>query len=207
MNPLFQSWLLQSAVIFLIVGSLAGMIVGALLLLRPQTLQRMSQLLNRWVSTRHLDQTLERTVNFDSWFYRYRRTSGTLTLLGACYVIYFFTVNLDRADTISGLARHYQLPSSFVGALLDALVLSAMLGALFAAFVSLFLLLRPSMLRDFEQGANRWISLRRALKPMEVPREGVDEFVLQRSRQAGILLVLGSLYVLVMLTIWLNHYY
>ena len=39
MNPLIQSWLLQSFVLFLIVGSLAGMVVGALLLLRPQSLQ------------------------------------------------------------------------------------------------------------------------------------------------------------------------
>jgi hypothetical protein len=104
------------------------------------------------------------------------------------------------------LARHFKLPSSLVGGLLDALVLSALLGAVLAAFVSLFLLLRPSMLRNFEQGANQWVSLRRALKPMEIPREGVDEYILQRSRQAGILLVLGSLYALVMLTIWLSHY-
>jgi hypothetical protein len=206
MNSLFQSWLLQSFVIFLIVGSLVGMVVGALLLLRPQSLQRVNQLLNRWVSTRHLDQTLERTVNLDPWFYRYRRAGGTLTLLGAIYILYFFTVSMDRAGTISGLAKHYKLPLSLAGGLLDALVLSALLGALFSALISFFLLLRPSMLRDFEQGANRWVSLRRALKPMEIPRAGLDEYVLQSSRQAGILLVLGSLYVLVMLTIWLSHF-
>jgi hypothetical protein len=206
MNPLFQFWLLQSFVIFLIVGSLAGMVVGALLLLRPQSLQRVSQALNRWVSTRHLDQTLERTVNFDSWFYRYRRVSGTITLLGAIYIFYFFTISMDRAGIISGLAKHFKLPLAAVGGLLDALVLIALLGALFSALVSLFLLLRPSMLRDFEQGANRWVSMRRGLKPVEIPREGVDEYVLQRSRQAGTLLVLGSLYALVMLTIWLSHF-
>lgn len=205
MTPLAQSWLLQSFVIFLMVGSLAGMIVGALLLLQPQRLQRASQTLNSWISTRHLDQSLERTFNLDPWFYRYRRTGGTLTLLGAFYVIYFFTVGIDRADTVGGLARHFNLAASLVGGLLDALVLSALTGAVFAAFVGLFLLLRPSLLRDFEQGANQWVSLRRALKPMEIPRAGVDEYIYQRARQAGILLVLGSLYTLVMLTLWLSH--
>jgi len=86
-------------------------------------------------------------------------------------------------------------------------VLSALLGALFAAFVSLFLLLRPSLLSGFEQGANRWVSLRRALKPMEIPRKGVDEYVFRYGRQAGTLLVLGSLYALAFLTYWLNHYH
>ena len=206
MNQFVQSWLLQSFVIFLIVGSLAGMVVGVLLVLRPQSLQRVSQLLNRWISTRHLDQSLERSVSLDPWFYRYRRTSCTLTLLGAFYILYFFTVNMDRANTISAFAQHSSLPTALIAWLLDALVLSALLGALFAAFISVSLLLRPSMLREFEQGANQWLSLRRALKPMEIPRKDVDAYVFQHGRQAGILLVLGSLYTVVLLTIWLGNF-
>jgi hypothetical protein len=205
MNPLFQSWLLQSAVIFLIAGSLAGIVVGALLLLRPQSLQRVGQFLNRWVSTRHLDQSLERTVNLDPWFYRHRRTSGALTLMGAVYILYFFTVKLDRANAIAGLSRHFNWPALAAGGVLDALVLSAMLGALFAIFVALFLLVRPSLLREFEQGANQWVSLRRALKPVEMPRKGVDEYIFRHSRPAGILLVLGGLYTLVLLTFWFSR--
>jgi cell division protein FtsW (lipid II flippase) len=87
------------------------------------------------------------------------------------------------------------------------MVLSSLLGALFAVFISLFLLLRPSMLRDFEQGANRWVSLRRGLKPLEIGRAGVDEYVFKYGRQAGILLVLGSIYTLSLLTFWLGHYH
>lgn len=207
MNQFIQSWLLQSFAIFLIIGSLAGMVVGALLVLRPQSLQRVSQRLNRWISTRHLDQSLERSVSVDPWFYRYRRTSCTLTLLGAVYIIYFFTVNMDRANAVTGLAQHFNLPVPLIAWLLDALVLSALLGALFAAFISVSLLLRPSMLRDFEQGANRWLSLRRGLKPVEIPRQGVDAYVLQYGRQAGILLVLGSLYTVVLLTIWFSNFH
>ena len=205
MNQLVMSWLLQSLVIFLMVGSLAGIVVGTLLLLRPQSLQRASERLNRWVSTRRLDHAFERSINLDPWFYRYRRICGMLTLLGAGYILYFFTLGIDKGNTISGLSMFYKLPAPFVASLLDALVMSALLGALLAAFVGIFLLLRPSMLRDFEQVANQWVSVRRAMKPMEVAREGMDEFVFQRSRQAGILLVLGSLYVLVMLSIWLSH--
>ena len=205
MQPLIQSWLLQSFVIFLIIGSLAGMAAGVLLLLRPEVLQRLGYKLNRWISTRHLDQSMERTINLDPWFYRYRRVGGTLIFLGAVYVIYYFTVSLDRASTIGGLARYFKLHPVLIGGLLDALVLSSILGALCAALVGLFLILRPSMLRDFEQVANQWVSLRRAMKSMEIRRDGVDEYVFQRARQAGILLVLGSFYVLVMLTIWLSH--
>jgi hypothetical protein len=207
MNPIVESLLLRSAVLFLIVGSLAGLVAGALLLWNPFRLRVIGNILNRWVSTRHLNQALDRTVEFDQWFYRYRRVSGGLVLLASGYILYSFTLGLDRASTIIGLARRFNLPATLVGGLLDALVLSALLGALFAAFISLFLLLRPSLLRDFEQGANRWVSLRRGLKPVEVPREGMDAFVFKYGRQAGVLLVLGSLYTLALLTFWLSQYH
>ncbi len=205
MNQFVQSWLLQSLAIFLIVGGFTGMVVGVLLVLRPQSLQRVSQPLNRWISTRHLDQALERGVKFDPWFYRYRPVCCTLTLLGALYIIVFFTVSMDRANAISGLVTFFKQPAPLIAWLLDATVLSALLGALFAAFISLVLLLRPSMLRNFEEGANRWLSLRRGLRPVEIPRPGVDIYVFQHGLQAGIMLILGGLYVLVMLTTWIGH--
>ena len=207
MNPVVESLLLRSAVLFLMVGSLAGLAVGALLILNPDRLRGVGNLLNRWVSTRHLNQALDRTVEIDHWLYRYRRICGGLILLASGYILYAFTVGLDRANVIIGLARKFNLPTVLLGGLMDALVLSALLGALFAAFVSLFLLLRPSLLRDFEQVANRWVSLRRGLKPVEVPREGVDAYVFKHGRQAGVLLVLGSLYTLALLTFWLSQYH
>lgn len=205
MNPIIQSWLLQSFVIFLIAGSIAGMVLGALLLLYPQSLRRVGQSMNRWVSTRHLNQPLERSIDVDPWFYRYRKSSGTFILLGACYIFYYFIVSLDKADIISGMARHFELHPLLIEGLLDATVLSAMLGAVLAAFVGLFLLLRPSMLRDFEQMTNRWVSMRRALKPLETSNRNLDEYVFKYERQAGILLVLGSLYVLVFLLSWIGR--
>jgi hypothetical protein len=206
MDPVFESLLLRSGVLFLMVGSMAGLAAGALLLWRPQRLRAVSAVLDRWITTRHLDQSLERSISLDPWFYRYRRSSGALTLLGACYILYFFTVGIDRAGAIHVLSLSYKLPDVLAGVLLDAGVLIALLGALFAGVISLFLLVRPSLLREFEQGANRWVSLRRALKPAEIPRTGVDEYVFQHGRRAGILLVLGSLYALVLLTMMLGRY-
>ncbi len=206
MNPIVASLLLHSAVFFLMLGSLAGLVVGGMLIQSPHRLRKVGDILNRWVSTRHLDQTLDRSIDIDPWFYRHSRISAGLILLAATYILYVFTIGLDRASAITGLSRYFSLPPGLIGGLLDGLVLSALLGSMFAAFVSLFLLLRPSMLKDFEQGANRWVSLRRGLKPLEIRREGLDEYTFKYNVQAGILLVLGSLYTLALLTFWLNHY-
>ncbi|GAB5605274.1 hypothetical protein [Sideroxyarcus sp. TK5] len=205
MNPLIQSWLVQSAVIFLILGSVAGMVVGALLLFRRDRLQNISTLLDRWISTRRLDRALERRITLDPWCYRHRQATGTLILAGALYILYFFGVELERAETAAGLARRFAYPQPLAEALLDAMVLSALLGALGAIVAALFILFRPSMMRGFEEGANQWLSLRKTLKPLEVPRDGLEVYVERHARQVGIFLMLGGLYTLVLLLAWLGR--
>jgi hypothetical protein len=58
---------------------------------------------------------------------------------------------------------------------------------------------RPSLLRGFEETANQWLSLRRAMKPMEIQRDNMDRYVQRYARQVGIFLLLGSLYTLLLL--------
>jgi hypothetical protein len=194
--------LLHAFLNFLVLGSAAGLIVGAILILRPHWLERVSLVANRWVSTRALNKSMERTIEFDRWFYRYRLFGGGFTLLGALYLLYFFTVTLDKAAAIAGIAKHFHVPVAYIGVLFDPLVLIALLGATFALFVSLFVLFRPSQLREFEKVANQWVSMRQTLKPLEVPRSGVDEFALRHASKTGAVLVMGSLYALVLLTWW-----
>jgi hypothetical protein len=179
--------------------------MGGLLIWRPDRLRSLSGTLNRWVSTRHLEAPLERTVSVDPWFYKHRRVSAGLILLGAVYMLYFFSTGLEQSAAIGEIAKRFALPDAAAAWLLDALVLTSLTGAVLAIFVSLFLLLRPSSLRDFEQGANRWISLRRAMKPVEVERGELDEFVMRHARHVGMVLVTGSLYVLVLLATWIGH--
>jgi hypothetical protein len=205
MPPIIQTWLFQSAVIFFIIGSLAGLLVGALLVFHPQRFYVISAKLNRWISTRLLDKALESSYSIDPWLYRYRRATGALILIGAIFVLFYFTVRLERAEAISGLARHFHYYPSLVAGLLDALVMSSLVGALSAVFIALCLLFRPSLLRGFEESANQWLSLRRAMKPMEMQRDNMEIYVQRYARQVGIFLLLGSLYTLLLMAYCLSR--
>lgn len=204
MNAIATSILRQSLLEILVLASIAGLVLGATLLLRPDWVARASRFANRWISTRGWDVALDRKVALDDWFYRHRKPSGALLLLGAFYILFFFTVQFDKTAAIAMGAKRYALPAPIIEGLIDAMVLSALAGALFTVFVSLFLLFRPSMMREMEGGANQWLSLRRALKPLEISRSGVDEMVGRHRQAVGALLILGSLYILVMLTISLS---
>ena len=189
---------------FLALAGMVGLLGSAVLVLRPDWLVVLGKYANRWISTRKYERALERAVNFDRWFYRHARIGGMLLLSGACGIILYFAVYFDKA----GLAVN--LSSGNVGALreidrlLDGFVLLALAGGIFAAMTSLFLLLRPSLLRDFEQDANRWISTRRALFPLEVVHGELDDYVLRHYRVVGVLLLLASLCIFGMLVYWLH---
>ena len=202
MNPILTSILWQSLIVFLFVGSAAGVVLGLLLILRPAWLQSASKFTNRWVSTRQLDLALERSINIDMFVYRYRFVGGGLLLAGAAFILYFFSVQFDKASVIAMGLQLYHWPARLMEALVDGVVLSGLVGALSAAIVSLLLLLRPDLLRGVEQYSNRWVSSRRALKPMAIPHYEVDEAVFRHRQLAGSLLILGSLYTVIMLIVW-----
>jgi hypothetical protein len=198
-----QKMLLHEFLLFLMAGGIAGFFVGALLLLRPVWLLNIGRKVNRWVVTRHIGLLLDRVVKVDRWFYRHHRASGASLLAGAAFLMYFFVAVLDKPHLLMRLSAAWTLSPAIAEILLDATVLAILLGAAFTAIVSLFLLVRPSMLRELEQHSNQWISLRRALKPFEISRAGVDDYVFLNVQMAGVLLLFCSLYTLIGLTHWL----
>jgi hypothetical protein len=198
-----DKFLFHAFLLFLMAGSIAGLFVGAALVLRPAWLLHVSKLVNRWIAMRRISILLERVIKVDRWFYRYRHVSGMFILAGAVFLMYFFTARFDKLSALSSLSKKFALPHAFVEVLLDSSVLSILLGAALALIISLFLLIRPSMMKGFEQSANQWISLRRGLKPFEISHVGVDEYAFKNVQMTGVLLLFGSLYTLAGLTIWL----
>lgn len=206
MSTLFtDAVLMRSMILFLILGSVVGLLAGALMLWRPEWLARVSKSANRWVSTRQVSRPLDRSINIDNWFYRNSHWGGAVLLAGAVYIIYMFTAQLSRADLLANLARMHLVQPVLLEILLDTLVLVFLAGALLALLVSLFLIFRPSMLRDLEIGANQRISVRQTLKPMEMQHVELDQLVFRHIQVVGVLLLCGSLYTLVVLASWLGR--
>ncbi len=196
MDALTGDMAFRALLMFMVFASVAGFVAGAALIVHPEWLTRASHYANRWVSTRRLDRSLEKWVSIDQWFYQHHRAAGVVLLAGAVWVIVFFITSFDEQSLAGELSLGHRIPEQAAEAALDAFVLVSLAGAVFAALVSLFLIARPAMLRDLGQDANRWLSLRKVLKPVEIPRSEVDEYVFRNVRVAGVLLLLGGIYIL-----------
>ena len=204
MNALFTDEVLtRSLLLFSMLGSVAGLFAGAALLCCPDWLLRVSKHANRWVSTRQVARPLARSIDLEGWLYCHNRPAGILLMSAAAYIIYYFTALFDKPVAMNSVFKSSIIPSVLMDGLIDALVLVSLIGAVFAVLISLFIVFRPSMLREFEQRANKRTSLRQGLKPLEILRGGVDHYVSKNVRLVGVLIFTGSFYTLV---IMLGHW-
>ena len=185
-------FLWRALAIFLLIGALFGVALSLLLILKPQFLERVNRYANRWVSSRRIGKTLDRSISIETWFYQHHRAAGMVVTLGAIYMLIYFGMLFDKATMLKHWSN--KIPPKLLDGLLDALVLSALVGAVVALLVGLFLWLRPSLLRGIEAGANKWVSTRQATEKLDVAHDHVDRFVARHAQRVGWLLLLGSIY-------------
>lgn len=187
---------------FLVLASITGLMAGAALIMRPSWLAQRGRHVNRWISTHKLEEALNRMIDLDRWFYQHHRASGLLLLAGACWIIVFLVSSFDKLGILDLVPKMKYIPYPLVAGMLDGCVLLGLAGAVFAALVSLFLLLRPSLLREFERGVNQWVATCSRLQSLDIPYDEADRYVLRHSRLFGLLLLSGSLFMLGMLAFW-----
>jgi hypothetical protein len=197
----FKILLWQDLAIFLLLGALLGILLGLLLIFRPRLVERLNQAANRWVTTRHMNRWLDRSFSIEHWFYQHHRATGIVILAGATYILVYFGMLFDKAHALQRLGG--KLPPQLLDGLLDALVLFALVWGVVALMVGMFMWLRPSMLRGFEEQSNRWVSTRRATKMFDVPHDEVDRYVARHAQRVGWLLLLASIYLFVAMFRWL----
>jgi len=192
----------RALALFLLIGAVSGAVVALLLIFKPQQLERINQVANRWVSMRHISQWMDRTVSLERWLYRHHRPLGLFICLGAAYMLFYFGWRFERAVAVQSLAA-YMPNRLLLDMLIQVLTLVAIIGALVALVVGIVMGLRPSLLRGVETGSNQWVSSRRATKVMDINRDGIDSVVLQHAQKTGWLLLLGSIYLFFVMLRWL----
>ncbi len=164
-----------------------GLLLGGCLIFKPVLMSRATVSVLRRVFIPAVSQWPDRIVSIERGFYRNHKLMGGLIVAGAIYILLFFSVSLSNAHLIS--SGQDSLPVS----LLEVLLMTARI--LFLSLGVLILLLgavviwRPSLLRDIETKANRWVSLGRFFSWLAV----FEWVVMHHARKTGVLLSLLSL--------------
>jgi len=184
---------------FLIVGSISGIVVGTLLFFQPETVANWGKVMNKWISTRKALRSLEiPRNNTDSFVLRYPRAFGTIVFVLSIITFYKLWI-LAPFDTL----WHPTVISKVFGWGIEFMIASLrlffLIGTAFTAIMGLMILIDIERFKKVSTIANRWISSRLALLPLEKMYYDFDVFVMRRNRFFGAFIVLGSVYTLIAL--------
>jgi hypothetical protein len=185
----------QSIFILALLGGVFAFAAGLLLVFRSETAFRISERMNRWVSTRAAIRPLEEHHSIARPLYRMHRLVGALICAGALYSLVVLGMPSGESAIVRSLSGIGSLRfSAWLSESLRYILLAGNVGALLFGLV---FIVRPSALKALEAWADRRISARKSTKPLEVSRLTADVFVRAHPRPVGVLVILGSLYVLV----------
>lgn len=189
---IFNEVLRQSYLMFLWGGCVVGILVGAIMLLKPEQMMRLNQQVSRWVCTEKLTEQLDRQRRLEPIIYRYHRLAGAAVLIGSVYVLhtFLFRYNLRVISTV--------IPQDYWW-LSDALVATILVGSVMSAMIGGIVLTKPSLLRDIEASANRWICTGHLSSRVNRRYHFIERFFFSYHRFFGVFILFGSLYVLVVL--------
>lgn len=146
----------QGLMTILVLGLALAVVVGVLLLARPEALFALNARLSRWIDTRATFRVLDQPHSLERFFYRHHRLLGLLIVAGASYVLWRWAFHFDRAELLALLGRRWVASGlDWIPAALET-ALIALHGAIL--LVGLLVFFRPSLLKGLERTANYWQS-------------------------------------------------
>ncbi len=170
-------------------------VVGLGLLLVPQQMLQAFTMFNHWLSPRRLLHPTETPVYIERIVYRHHKLVGVAISLGSAYCLYWL-VPLDSDEVVRFLPG--VVPTALGATAARFALITLIIGNLMSLAIGIMIYVRPSLLRTLEQGANTWVSTRRALAFLDTPHFGPDRLALRAPRLMG-----ATITILVTLVIFL----
>ncbi len=184
----------DSFLYFILGGAVLSFFVGLWLILRPQQLFNLNQRLNTWFSARRSMRFLEVPRPQERFIYRHHVSFGLLTTAIASYSLFYLLTEFNQAQIANAFGK--TLNPELVGWLLSASYWFLLGGNLFVVVIGSLVLVRPSLLKGFEQWCNQWVSTRVGYKFLDVEHAQTDGYIQRHPRPAGLIISLCSLYIL-----------
>ena len=196
MNTMLSEILFDASLIFIIIGSVIAFILGLGLILAPALTLKLNEKINTRISMREKTKTIEKPIKSEPFFYKHSKFSGTILVIGSLFVLY-------TLQTFNAYSLIPHLPKSISTTAWEWIIQSVeiffFISCVFIFVFGLIILIRPSMIKNFEQAANHWISTRQGFSKMSADIDITNKLVNTYPRVFGVFIALFSLIVLFLL--------
>ena len=191
---IFWQIFVPAAVWFGLVGSLAGLAVGAGLLARSEGTLKLLRSMNRWVSTRRVLKPLEIPRRIEPIAAGNRRWLALLVLAGGAIALLVLVASYGDFRGVIRLGRLRTSPAAVaVGMAVESLYVVLAVGSAAAVAAGILLAFFPRAWSAIEARANRWYSARQLGARASAMHFTLDALAENHPRAAGWTISIGSL--------------
>ncbi len=193
MNTMLSEILFDASLLFLIIGTFIALVLGLGLIFAPAITLKFNDKINTRISLREKTKAIETAIKSEPLFYKHSKISGAILVIGSIFVLY-------TLETFNAYSLIPHLPKSISAPAWDWIIQSAeiflFISCVFILIFGLIVFIRPSMVKNFEQVANHWISTRKGFSKMSTDIDITNKLVTTYPRAFGAFITIFSLIVL-----------
>ena len=151
MNTMLSEIFFEASILFILIGSFVALILGLGLIFAPTITLKFNEKINTRISMREKTKVIETIIRSEPFFYKHSKISGTMLVIGSIFVLYTLAT-----FNVYTLIPH--LPKSISAPAWDWIIQSAQIflyiSCTFILIFGLIVLIRPSLVKRFEEVAN-----------------------------------------------------
>ena len=182
-SNLMWQLLVQVSIVSFLVVAVAGLAVGVGLLISSQKTLQFFQVLNRWVSTRHVLKPVEVPHETERMAHSHQRWFAGAFVFGGLISIFGIAAGFDASAISAAVTEQRFVP--VVAIALESAKWFLIVGSGLGVVVGAMLLLYPNAEITLERYANRWVSSRQAVRGGDDMHMTLDRLVEAHPKPAG----------------------
>lgn len=190
MHPEITNWILVS---LFWLGLLVAFL-GILMVVAPGIIIRGGNSMNKWISTDIFFNSIDRPRRSERFFYRYHHVFGGLIIAGTAYCLFIAVNHVNQVQLIETLPIIFNRDIS--SWLYTGLYYTLIIANFFALIIGCFVLVRPSLIKEFEMRMNRWIGNENLLRTLDSSHAIPEDRFPGNLRLFGIAVFLGGIFIM-----------
>lgn len=204
-SNLIWQLLVQFLMVSFLVVAIAGLAVGIGLIVSSQRTVQLFQVLNRWVSTRHVLKPVEVPHETERIAHKYQRWLAGGFVLGGLISGFGLAAGFDASAISAAVAEQRFVP--IVAVAVESAKWFLIVGSGLGVVVGAMLLFYPNAELTLERYANQWVSSRQMARGGDDMHMALDKLVETHPKPAGWIIACTSAAAVIFGIIMLVRYY
>jgi len=200
MNVVYEI-LTESGLIFAFLLVIGALVYSAMILFKPEQALKLNAKFNSWFSTEKVDSAIDKHIDTTEWMLKNRWWMGSIFLVGAGITLKYLLKDFDPDQFISLVLQPSTKSSQ---ALVEILIVSIHWFLIFTSAAGVIactvFLINPDAFQRFSTKLDTHYSTETIKKEADTVYTAVDDWVMKNHIIIGLVLFVGSTYLIVLIS-------